>query len=107
METTKSFIPKKVFVKFALMGSIGLFAFYYILLFLVTKDLNHPFTQFRELQPWMSILIIGFGIQVGLYFLLKKGRLNPTQRKDTGVATGASGAMSGVSMVACCAHSCG
>jgi len=105
METAKPINPKKVFVKFAILGSVGLFVFYYILFLLVTKDFRHPFTQFLEFQPWMSILIIGFGIQVGLYSLLKKGfRLNPNQKKDAGVAAGASGAMSGASMVACCAH---
>lgn len=105
MDTAKIINPKSVFVKFALLGSSGLFVFYYALLFLVTKDLTHPFTQFSEFQPWMSVLIIGFGVQVGLYSLLKKGfMLNPTQKKDTTVATTAGGAMSGVSMVACCAH---
>ncbi len=105
METAKSINPKQVFLKSSLLGSFGLLLFYYALLFIITKDPRHPFTQFVALQPWMSILVVGFGIQVGLYSLLKKGfRLNPTQRKDTNVAAGASGAMSGVSMVACCAH---
>lgn len=105
METSNVNHPKRVFLKYAILGSLGLFAFYYIILFLVTKDFKHPFTQFLDLQPWMSILIIGFGAQVGLYSLLKKGfRLNLTQKKDTKAASGAGGAVSGVSMVACCAH---
>ena len=105
MEITKPTNPKRVFVKFSLLGSFGLLAFYYVLLLIVTKDLTHPFTQFLEFQPWMSILIIGFGVQAGLYSLLKRGfRLNPTQKKDTKVAATAGGAMSGMSMVACCAH---
>ena len=105
METVKPINPKRVFVKYTLLGSFGLFAFYYTLLLLVTKDYMYPFTQFSVLQPWMSILIVGFGIQVGLYSLLKRGfRLSPSQKKDTKVATTVGGAMSGVSMVACCAH---
>ncbi len=105
MDTTKPINSKKTFIKSAVLGSLGLFAFYYILLLLITKDFRHPFTQFAELQPWMSILIVGFGVQVGLYSLLKKGfRLNLNQKKDTKVAATAGGAMSGISMVACCAH---
>jgi len=105
METPKLINPKNVFIKSAIVGSFSLFVFYFVLLFLVTRDLAHPITQFLEFQPWMSILIVGFGVQVGLYSLLKKGfRLNLTQKKDTKVAASAGGAMSGVSMVACCAH---
>jgi len=96
---------KKVFLKYAFLGSFLLFLFYYLLLYLVTKDPRHPFSQFALYQPWMSILIVGFGIQVGLYFLLRRGfRLNLNQKKDTKIAAGTGGAMSGVSMVACCAH---
>lgn len=105
METKKLFNPKRIFTIFTILGAVGLFSFYYMLLLLITKDFQHPFTQFLELQPWMSILIIGFGIQVGLYALLKRGyRLSLAQKKDAGAAAGAGGAMSGVSMVACCAH---
>lgn len=105
MEPLEFINPKRVFIKSAVFGSVGLFAFYYILLLLITKDFKHPFAQFFDLQPWMSVLVIGFGVQVGLYSLLSKGfRLNLTQNRDAKVAAGAGGAMSGVSMIACCAH---
>ena len=88
-----------------LLGSGGLSLFYYLMLMAVTKDSGHPLDQFMLYQPWMSILIIGFGLQVGIYLLLRRGfRLNLNQRKETKLATGAGGAMSGVSMAACCAH---
>lgn len=79
--------------------------FYYLVLFLVTKDPSHPLQQFRELQPWMGILIVGFGIQVGIYFLLRNGfRLDLKRDKEAKMTTGMGGAMSGASMIACCVH---
>lgn len=96
---------KLIFIKGFLLGIGGLSLFYYLILFVVTKDFGHPLYQFKLYQPWMSILIVGFGIQVGLYFLLKRGfRLNINQKKETKLAAGAGGTMSGVSMAACCAH---
>lgn len=93
------------FLKGSLFGIVGLSLFYYLLLYIVTKDIRHPISQFRLFQPWMSILIVGFGIQVGLYSLLRRGfRLNINQKKETKIAAGAGGTVSGVSMVACCAH---
>lgn len=93
------------FLKGFLLGVAGLSLFYYLTLLAVTKDFGHPVEQFELYQPWMSILILGFGIQVGLYLLLRRGfRLNLSQKKEAKIATGAGGAMSGVSMAACCAH---
>lgn len=93
------------FLKGSLFGIIGLGLFYYLLLYTITKDFQHPISQFNLFQPWMSILIVGFGIQVGLYSLLRRGfRLNINQKKEAKIAAGAGGTMSGVSMVACCAH---
>ncbi|PJA38677.1 hypothetical protein CO180_03015, partial [candidate division WWE3 bacterium CG_4_9_14_3_um_filter_41_6] len=80
-------------------------AFYYLLLYAVTGDPRHPFTQFTLFQPWMSFLIIGFGIQMGLYWLMRKGvRFKLVQKKDSQMAAGTSTAVSGMAMVACCAH---
>lgn len=88
----------------ALIGTLGLSAFYYLLLFAVTRDPYHPFTQFALYQPWMSLLIIGFGIQSGLYWLMKKGVRFNFRQSDANVTAGASAAVSGTAMVACCAH---
>lgn len=76
---------------------MGLLAFYFVILFLVTKDLRHPWQQFLLFQPWMGLLVVGFGIQVGLFSLLK---FNNEARAVTGAGAG----VSGVSMAACCAH---
>lgn len=93
------------FLTSAVLGVLGLSLFYFLLLWAVTGDFSHPITQFQELQPWMSLLIIGFGVQVGLFRLLQKGfRLTSFEKKDTKALASTGTAMSGASMVACCAH---
>ena len=92
------------FLKYFLLGSILLFIFYFSVLFLVTKDLNYPISQFRALNPWISILIAGFGIQSGLFGLIRKGHMLQLHKKEANVSLGTSSACSGLSMVACCAH---
>ena len=96
---------KSVFFKSFLLGALGLSFFYYLILVLVTRDFSHPFQQFLLFQPWMSILIIGFGSQVGFHSLLMKGDFSSLEeKKDAKNATRTSSAVSGVAMVACCAH---
>ncbi len=55
---------------------------------------------------WIVIpLILGFGIQVALYTVLKKGLFIPVNSMGpSGAMTGAGGATSTAAMVACCAH---
>ena len=55
---------------------------------------------------WIVIpLILGFGIQVALYTVLKKGLFIPVNSiGPSGAMTGAGGATSTAAMVACCAH---
>lgn len=82
------------FTKWTILGSLGLVLFYFLLASLVSRSLTHSLEQFIILQPWMSLLVLSFGIQVGLYQLIRKG---------FGMIGGTS-ATSGVSMVVCCAH---
>ena len=94
-----------IFAKGFSIGILGLTSFYYLLLFLVTKDFLHPFRQFELLQPWMSLLIIGFGIQSGLFWLMRSGvQFSIEEKKDASLATGTGTAISGIAMIACCAH---
>lgn len=103
-------INKPVVVKavtFGILGSLGLFSLYYLTLLVITKDPAHPLTQMRLYQPWMSLLILGFGTQVGLYYLLKNGvsfRLNQQSNQEATAITGTGAAISSMSMAACCAH---
>jgi hypothetical protein len=92
----KRMVAAKAF-GWGVLGSLGLLIFYFVTLFLVTKDLQHPWQQFLLFQPWMSFLVVGFGIQVGLFSLLKSNN-------EARAVTGAGAGVSGVSMAACCAH---
>lgn len=55
---------------------------------------------------WIVLpIILGFGIQSGLYIILKKRLFLPVESTGpSGALTGAGGGMSTVAMAACCAH---
>lgn len=94
-----------IFLQGFTLGLVGLSTFYYLLLFAITGDPGHPFSQFTLLQPWMSFLILGFGVQFGLFWLLRKGyHFSMHEKHDAQLATGTSTGVSAVAMVACCAH---
>ncbi|MDZ7587098.1 MAG: hypothetical protein U0946_05030 [Patescibacteria group bacterium] len=78
-------------------GVLGLSGFYYLLLLAVTQDPWHPIYQFKLFQPWMSLLILGFGVQMGLFWMLK-------QKKEVKLVAGTGSAVSGTAMVVCCVH---
>jgi hypothetical protein len=92
---------------FGLLGAIGLFSFYFLVLFTLTGDANFPWQQFSLFQPWMSLLVVGFGLQLTLFSLVKQGvriGMGRPEGKDSTFVAGSNTAISGVSMVACCAH---
>ena len=62
--------------------------------------------QYLWQDRWIVIpIILGFGIQTGLYVILKKRLFIPVSNTGpSGVLTGTSGATSTIAMVACCAH---
>lgn len=66
---------------------------------------QHAVDLFWE-DRWIVLpIIIGFGIQVALYTILKKRLFIPVASAGpSGVLTGAGGTTSTVAMVACCAH---
>src|SRR4030042_3044397 len=87
-----------------LMGSVFIAALY---LGLVSwaESFQHALQYFWQ-DRWIVIpIILGFGIQTGLYVILKKRLFVPVSNTGpSGVLTGTSGATSTISMVACCAH---
>lgn len=62
--------------------------------------------EFFWQDRWIVIpIILGFGIQVGLYTILKKRLFTPVASVGpSGMLTGAGGTTSTLAMVACCAH---
>lgn len=66
---------------------------------------QHAVDLFWE-QRWIIIpILLGFGVQVALYVIIKKRLFVPLGNAGpSGVLTGAGGATSTAAMVACCAH---
>lgn len=69
------------------------------------EGLQHAVELFWQ-DRWIVLpIILGFGVQSGLYIVLKKRLFLPVQSTGpSGALTGAGGGMSTVAMVACCAH---
>ena len=59
---------------------------------------------FWEDKALVIPILLGFGAQVGLYTLLKTGLYLPASIPAGGATTAASGGVSTLAMVACCAH---
>lgn len=66
---------------------------------------QHAVELFWE-DRWIVLpIILGFGVQMALYVILKKRLFIPVAHTGpSGKITGASGGMSTAAMVACCAH---
>ena len=66
---------------------------------------QHALELFWE-ERWIVIpIILGFGVQIALYTILRKRLFVPVMNTgSTGALTGASGTTSTLAMVACCAH---
>src|SRR3972149_4316198 len=90
---------RRIFLTGFVWGSVALMVFYVVVTLAISKDPTHPFNQFLQRWPWMSMLVLGFGVQMGLVLLLRKGR-----RQHGALAAGGNTALSGTAMVACCAH---
>lgn len=87
--------------KYVLIGisaSGALFTFYLLVASLL-GGISFALDNFVKLWYWMVPLIIGFGIQIGLFFYVK----NEMHRKATAQAAASTG-ISTTSMIACCAH---
>jgi len=69
------------------------------------ESAQHAIDLFWE-DRWIVIpIILGFGVQMALYTILKKRLFAPTNSiGPSGALTGAGGATSTIAMVACCAY---
>lgn len=69
------------------------------------ESTQHALDLFWE-ERWIVIpIIMGFGVQMALYTILKKRLFVPVSNAGaSGAITGASGTTSALAMVACCAH---
>ena len=83
----------------------GLLATIYFGIVSWAESPQHALDLFWQ-DRWIIIpIILGFGVQMALYVILKKQLFVPVAGAGPGTAlTGAGGGMSAAAMVACCAH---
>jgi hypothetical protein len=87
-----------------LIGAAGLLSLYFGLVSWAESP-QHALEFFLQDRWIIMPIILGFGVQVGLYTILKKRLFVPiTGTGPSGSLTGASGATSTIAMAACCAH---
>ncbi len=84
-------------VIYGILASLSLITLYLIIVSLF-QGLYYAITRFVELWYLMTPLVIGFGIQIGLFTYIRNFM------KMSAGTTGACGGISATSMVACCAH---
>ncbi len=83
-----------------LAGALALLAVYFGLLGLLS-GWGFTLDEFGRFWPYITALAVGFGIQVGLFLLLRRS-VHAAAR--TGKVVAVTGTTSGVAMVSCCTH---
>ena len=86
-----------------LMGALMLSGVYLGIVSLAESP-AHALELFWQDKALAVPIILGFGVQVGLYTLLRQGAFVSTHGPAGGATTTAGGGISTVAMVACCAH---
>lgn len=90
---------KSVF--FGSLGSLGLLFLYFLIMGLGSGSWDYTLRELLRLRYWVIPLIIGFGLQVGLYSYLKDC-VKAGHAEKSAAFTGT--AASTTAMLACCAH---
>src|SRR3989338_7544919 len=76
---------------------------FYLIILTLFNGLDHALQQLNQFLPLISLLVIGFGVQVGLYSYTRDYfKLIKMQSESKTLA--ASGGVSGGSMILCCVH---
>jgi hypothetical protein len=81
-------------------AGLGMSGFYLIIMFLTMKTAYVVWDNFVQFWYLIIGLVIGFGVQIGLWVYLK----NYPSHKSSSAVAGVSGATSGSAMLACCMH---
>jgi hypothetical protein len=84
-------------------GSV-LLAFVYFAIVSWAESPQHAWTQLRQDAVYVVPILLGFGFQVSLYFILRWRVVAPEVPAGSGALTGAGGGTSAAAMAACCAH---
>ena len=97
---------KKLILKpliFGILGSLSLFSIYFTIM-VVTTPFIYAVEQLLDFLVFISLLVVGFGIQVGLYSYIKLYFSYKAKEKSATSSMVAAGGISTTSMIACCAH---
>lgn len=76
----------------------------YALILTLSNSLSHAVKEFLIYWYWIVPLIIGFGLQAGLYSYIRTSLKAKKERGAASAAIATAGGVSTTSMVACCAH---
>ncbi len=74
----------------------------YLTVLALTQGPAHALDQTARLWYWMALIVVGFGLQMGLFSLVRSALRQRRASANASVAT--AGGISAGSMVACCAH---
>lgn len=88
-------------IEYFVFGVVVLLFLYLFLMRLTTGSFEIAVSQFIYYKFWIITLAIGFGIQLGLFKLLKIKHMSSDSTSKVAKTTGAT---STATMVACCAH---
>jgi len=92
---------RKGAILWGLSGGVALVAVY-LLVLVFANSTEHALSEFRRLWYWMIPLISGFALQLCLFAYARGATRSGTNAPSSGVI--ATGGVSTLSMVACCAH---
>lgn len=88
----------------AVLGAIALLGMYFGILTLA-NSLGHAVDQFLLMWPWFTVLVVGFGVQTGLYTYIRRvQKIHHISALASKKGITATGGVSTTAMVACCAH---
>ena len=96
---------KKTLVKkpmiFGIAGSLALLLVFFLIVSFA-NSFSHAIEEFLRMWYWIALLVVGFGVQVGLYTYSRGYAKIKSASAATSMA--AAGTFSTTSMIACCAH---
>lgn len=100
-ENKKQLIVRPII--FGVLGGVSLLGIYFGILSWA-NSFTHAIEQFINLWYWISLLVVGFGIQMGLFTYIRGfSRIKAMTPGATSTMATAGGVSTGA-MIACCAH---
>lgn len=90
-------------ILFGITGTLSITSIYIVFLSILNSP-EYAWFQFLFMGRWMIPLVIGFGVQVGVFSYMRRFAKLAKSGQLTGVPIAASAGISTGSMIACCLH---